>query len=189
MKDEEFNVRRLAVLTCLVATLGSVVACNSTTTGQPGGATTTNDGGPPSNSASSSGTSTSVGGGHALPVDHPCSLLLSNDLAALGVSSAPTEQLVGSAHTCNFDSASFSMGVAIRTNVGLGGFQNPGGTPRNITIGTHQAKQEVDNTGACTVAIGVSDSSRVDVVASPILNGDPCPTALKVANMIAPKLP
>lgn len=181
-------MKRLTVLTCLVVTLVGVAACNSTTTGQPGAASTTQSGGPTS-ATSSPDTPTSAGGSGGLPVDHPCSLLSSSDLTTLGVSAQPTEGTTGSAHTCDFDSSDFSMGIAIRTNVGLSGFNNPGGTPQNIQVGRHQAKQEVDNTGSCTVAIGITDSSRVDVLATPVLNGDPCPAALKIANIVEPKLP
>jgi hypothetical protein len=79
--------------------------------------------------------------------------------------------------------------VAIRTNVGLSGFLANGGTVHDITVGTHQAKQVLDDSGSCVVGIGVSDSSRVDVTATPGATADPCPVAGKLANLIEPKLP
>jgi hypothetical protein len=80
------------------------------------------------------------------------------------------------------------MAVAIRTNAGLAGFQASGETLHNITIGKHQAEQYANST-TCYVAIGVSDSSRVDVSVTQILTGDPCPPAMTLANLIEPKLP
>lgn len=175
----------LTVLTCMAAVLLGVAACSSTTTGQP--VSTTQAGGPTSTNSPS--TPTSAGGSGTLPVSHPCSLLSSNDFTTLGASSAPTEEMVGTAHSCDFDSSDFSMGVGIRTNAGLADFQPPGAAPKNITVGSHQAKQQSGDTGACTVAIGVSNSSRVDVVVTPISTGDPCPIALQIANLVEPKLP
>jgi hypothetical protein len=125
-----------------------------------------------------------------LPVNQSCSLLSSADLEQLGASSPTTQEMVGTAHTCEFDSADFTMEVGIRTDVGLAGFVASGNSGvHDITIGTHQAKEELADTGSCLIGIGVSTSSRVDVVVSPILTGDPCPTALRLANLVEPKLP
>jgi hypothetical protein len=167
----------------MAAVLVGVSACNGSTPGQANPATTVTGGG------SSVDTSTSGGGGNTLPVNHVCSLLSSSDLTQLGTSAQPTQAMVGTAHTCEFASADFTMGVAIRTDVGLPGFTANGGTVHDTTIGAHQAKQEVDSTGSCVIGIGVSASSRVDVTVLPNENGDPCPTALKLANLIEPKLP
>lgn len=179
-------MKRLAVVVGLVAVLGGLTACGATTTGQPSATTTAGGGGPTAGSGSPS--TTSGGGGAGLPVDAPCSLVSTSDLAQLGVSAAPQTGAVGTAHTCDFDSADFSMGIAIRTNGGLDAFNNPGGTPQQVTVGKHQAKRELDNTGSCTVAIGVSASSRVDVTVTPILNGEPCAPAMRLATIVEQKL-
>jgi len=116
-------------------------------------------------------------------------LLSSSDLEQLGASTPPTQEMIGTAHACDFDSADFAMIVAIRTNVGLQGFTSAGGTAQNTTVGTHQAKQVIDSAGSCIIGIGVSDSSRVDVTVQPGASEDPCPAALKLANIVEPKLP
>jgi len=56
--------------------------------------------------------------------------------------------------------------VAIRTNGGLSAYQSSGGTVADIKVGSHQAKQETVNL-SCVIAIGVTDSSRVDVTVTP----------------------
>jgi hypothetical protein len=173
-------VKRLVLMAILFAMVVGVSACNTATNGQP------------SPSVTQTGlreTSTVAGGGNGLPVNQACSLLSSSELEQLGASSPTTQEMVGTAHACEFDSADFAMAVGIRTDVGLAGFVSAGGVVHDTTVGTHQAKQEVDNTGSCVIGIGVSDSSRVDVTVTPILTGDPCPTALKLANLIEPKLP
>ena len=178
------DVRGLAVLvTGAVAALVLVSACGNSTGGQANPATTTTQGQPEQ-------TSTPSGGGQSgLPVSQPCSLLSSGDLSQLGVSAQPQQVMVGTAHACNFDSADFALGVAIRTDGGLGAFTSAGGTVQDTTVGKHQAKQELDNTGSCVIGIGVSASSRVDITATGDGTTDPCPTALKLANLVEPKLP
>jgi hypothetical protein len=96
--------------------------------------------------------------------------------------------MVGTAHSCEFTSSDYSVIVGIRTNVGLSGFQSSGGKVTAQSIGSHQAKQELDSP-TCTIAIGVSDSSRVDVTVTAIFNADPCQGAADVAKLVEPKLP
>jgi hypothetical protein len=104
-------VKRLVVLAVVLV---GVAGCSNSTGGQPSAATTT-AGGP------SESTSPSAVGGNALPVDRACSLLSTSDLSSLGVSSAPTQGMVGTAHTCEADTAADHIIVGIRTNVGLQG--------------------------------------------------------------------
>jgi uncharacterized protein DUF3558 len=173
-------VRRLALLAGLAATLIAAAACNSSTPGQPSAGGSVAGSPPP----------TSAAGGNALPVDQPCSLVSQSALSEIGESAPPTPDMVGTAHDCSLTTPDFSIGVAIRTDVGLSGFTTNGGTAQNLTIGTHQAKQELDSaSGSCVIGIGVTDSSRVDVTVTPGATADPCPTASKLATAIEPKLP
>jgi hypothetical protein len=135
------------------------------------------------------GPSTSASESNSLPVNQACSLFSSADLEQVGVSSPPTQEMVGTGHSCDFNSDSFAMGITIRTNVGLAGFVVAGTAVHDMTIGSHQAKQAVDNTGSCVIALGVSDSSRVDVTVTGDGTTDPCPTALTLAKMVEPRLP
>jgi hypothetical protein len=176
-------VKRLLVLAGIAGVLLSAAACGNSTDGQPTPVTSAAQGQPTRT------TTPSAGGGGALPVDHACSLLSSSDLSQLGVSSSPSEDMIGTAHACEFDNSEGHIIVGIRTNVGLAGFSANGGTVGDITVGTHQAKQDVDDTGSCVIAIGVSASSRVDVTVTGDGTSDPCPTSMAVARMVEPKLP
>lgn len=183
-------MKHLVVLAGSAAVLLGVVACGGPTPGQPTPATGANGGGPAASSSSpSGGPQTSTSGAGSLPVNQPCSLLSSSDLQQINVSSQPTQDMVGTAHDCSLTTPADSVGVAIRTNAGLAAFQPTSGTVHGIRIGTHQAKQVIDNTGSCVIAIGVSDSSRVDVTATGDGTTDPCPTARTVAQLVEPKLP
>lgn len=170
--------RLVAVVGVAVMVLG-VAACGRTTTGQPTAALT----------PVSTGSSSAAPGPNGLPVDQPCSLLSSADLQQLGVMEQPTQEMVGTAHTCQLVTSSDSLGVGIRTNVGLAGYTAAGGPIHDITIGSHQAKQELGNTGSCVVAIGVSASSRVDIIVTGDGTTDPCPAALTLARLVERRLP
>lgn len=175
-------MKRLVLLAGLAATLLGVAACNSSTPGQAtAGTSTTTQNQPPPTSSS--------GGGNSLPVSNPCSLLSSGDLSQLGVTTTPTKNQIGTAHACELDNAEGHIIVGIRTNVGLDGYQPNGGTVKDLTVGSHQAKQEVDATGSCIIALGVSSSSRVDITVTGDGTNDPCPTTMSVAQLVEPKLP
>jgi hypothetical protein len=182
------RVKRLLVLVGLAVVLVGASACSHSTLGEPSAATTANGGGQTSSGGGGGETSTAPSGGAtSLPTD-PCSLLSSADLQQVGVSSLPTQDKIGSAASCEMDNSNDHIIVSLFPDSGLAGLQATG-TVKNTTIGSHQAKQETDSTGSCVVAIGVSDTSSVDVTATPILGGDPCPTATTVARLVEPKLP
>ncbi len=178
-------MKRLLLLAGLAATLVATAACNNSTPGQPSadGSVTQR---PPAETSTAGG----GGGGKTLPVSKPCSLISQSALGQIGESAPPTADMVGTAHDCSLTTPDFSIGVAIRTDVGLNGFTSIGGTVQDITIGTHQAKKQFDsNSGSCEIGIGVSASSRVDVTVTSGGTADPCPTAMTLANSIEPKLP
>jgi hypothetical protein len=177
---------RLAVLAGLATLFVSVAACSDPTPGQPSVETTAN-GGPPAGGQSST-SSAPTGGGSSLPVSQPCSLLSSAELQQLGVSAQPMQDKIGVAPSCEADSADFHIIVSIFADNGLSGLQ-ASGPVHDITVGSRQAKQEVDATGSCVVAMGVTDSSSVDVTTTGDGNMDPCPTALRVAKLVEPRLP
>lgn len=179
-------MNRLVVLAGLVVVILSVAACTDTTTGRPTTATT---GGGQTSGSQPTATSTSSGGTGSLPVDQPCSLLSSGELQEIGVSSQPTQDMVGTAHACELDTANFHIIVGIRTNVGLAGL-TPTAPVTSTTISGRPAKeQKNDSASSCLIAIGVSNLSRVDVTATGDGTTNPCPTAESVAKLVAPKLP
>lgn len=178
-------MKRFVVLVGFVSMVACGAAC-STTTGQPSPASASHD--PTSGSGLSGSVPTSSGKMGSLPVDRPCSLLSSSDLRQIGVSSSPSQDKIGTAPSCETSNADDHIIVSIFANDGLSGLQ-ASGPVHNEMIGSHQAKQEVDITGSCIIDIGVSNTSSVQVTTTPILSADPCPTALKVANLVEPKLP
>lgn len=173
-------MKRLAALTGLAMVVLAVGACASDRIpGRPAASETS----PPSAAPSSTNAD------NALPYDDPCSLLSSGDLRQLKALSAPTRDDLGTSHGCTVNTFSATINVGVRVNVGLAGFQANGGKLTSITIGSHQAKQDQEITAACTVAVGVSPSSRVDVTSSADEKADACPTAMQVAQLVEPKLP
>lgn len=97
--------------------------------------------------------------------------------------------MVGTAHSCELNTADYTVLLGIRTNVGLAGLV-PTAPVTDKTIDGHPAKEEKDDSASsCLVAIGVSGSSRVDVSVTGDGTTNPCPTAENVANLVAPKLP
>lgn len=180
-------MKHLVVLAGSAAVLLGVVACGGPTSGQPIPATTTVGTAP--DDAPTADTSTSSGGPNSLPVDQPCSLLSPSDLHQIGVSTQPTQGMVGTAHACEFDTADDHLIVGIRTNSGLADLTGPAPVS-GIRVGRHAAKQmKEDSASSCLVAMGVSDSSRVDVTATGDGTKDPCPAALAVAQLVESKLP
>jgi hypothetical protein len=176
---------RLVVLAGLATLFVSAAACSNPTSGQPS-AETTAKGGPPAGGRSS--TSSAPTGGNSLPVDQPCSLLSSADLQQLGVSAQPVQDKVGIAPSCEADNASFHIVVSIFAHDGLSTIQTSGPV-HDIKVGSHQAKQEVDSTGSCVISMGVTDTSTTDVTVGALFGSDPCPTALRVAKLVEPRLP
>jgi Protein of unknown function (DUF3558) len=185
-------VKRLVVLVGLAAMLVGTAACGGTTPGQPSAATTAGGGGQTSGGGSTGASTAPSGGTSTFSAGQPCALLSSSDLEQIGVSSPPSQDMVGTAHSCELDSSAFHIGLDIRTDVGLAGFvaAPSGGKVTSTTIGQHQAKEEADpSSSSCTVAIGISDSSRVDVTTTGDGTSDPCPGALTVARLVEPELP
>jgi hypothetical protein len=181
-------VKRLVAIAGLVAVmLMSAAACNSSTQGEPSAQNTTGVGQP--SSSDPTGSAATSGGTTTLPVDEPCSLLSSADLRSIEVSGQPTQDEIGTEHACEMDNSNGHIIVGVRTDVGLAGFQSSGGTVHGITVGSHQAKEVLGDTGTCLIGIGVSDSSRVDVSMTGFGSGDPCVGALSVAKLVEPKLP
>lgn len=185
-------MKRLVMLAGLATLLVGVAACGgSPTFGQPTAApsspSSASGGGQDSGSASPS----PAGNAGGLPVNQPCSLLSSTQITQLGASTQPTQDMVGSAHSCEIQTDQDHIIVGIRTNGGLGDFTeaSSGGPVHDTTVGSHQAKQSVGNTGSCVIAIGVAASSRVEVTVTGDGTTDPCPVAQTVAKFVEPNLP
>lgn len=170
-------MRRSIVLAAVAVALVGVAGCGHSTAGQASPVVRTS---PPASAPPS---------GDGLPVDQACSLLSSADFRQLGASSPPTQEMIGTAHACDFSSDEFALGLAIRTNVGLAGFVPLERPVHDTTIGRHQAREETSDGYSCDLAIGVSASSRVDIGVTGDGTTNPCPTALTLARMVERRLP
>jgi hypothetical protein len=127
----------------------------------------------------------------------PCSLITSaqasqNDLTSEGPSNDGGSRACSWSNGTAYDGLGYALELAIRDSQGLADINTDGLTLSDVTVGSHQAKQAVNQTnGDCLVIIGVTAKSRVDVVIS---SGDSDPThscsmATKFANLIEPQLP
>lgn len=169
----------------------AATACSPTDEGQAAPS-------PSSNSSSSPPMSPSASGGDSpsLADIDPCSLLSSDELSSLGNFPEGKPENVGSARTCGFKKErqkttdpGLDLGVNIREEQGIGDAQDMGmGIDRTEANGRELA--QIPGPGGCTIAIGVSDTSRVDIV----VVGDEgtqqaCNDADKVAAIVEPKLP
>lgn len=185
-------MKRLCALVGMAAMLVGVTACGGPTPGQPTPATTTGGSSLSSGVNPSGGSSVTSSEPDALPVDQPCSLYSSSDLEQLGASSPPSQDMVGTAHSCELSTSNGHIGLDIRTDAGISAFTPvPTGDPVTDTpIGKHQAKQQdVPKELTCFVILSVNSTSRVDVSTTGNGTADPCPTAVKAATLVEPKLP
>lgn len=180
---------RIALTSLAAAALVAITACTGLT---PGDAKPTPDTGSPTASegtrSSTSPPSSTKASGTLADTD-PCSLLTRSEAEQVTgpLQEEPKPEKIGSSRGCEFSPNRASFSVGIRTNVGLAGVQANGGEIKDITVGRHQAKQLLGATGSCGIYIGVTSTSRVDVVLNG--QGDPCPPALKIAELVEPKLP
>lgn len=182
---------RIVLTSLAAAALVAMTACTGSTPGDPkpmpdtGNPTSSED----TRTSTSSPTSTNASG--SLTDADPCSLLTRSEAEqVLGpLKEEPKPQKIGSSRGCEFAPNRVFLSVGIRTDVGLAGVQATGGEIKDIKVGNHQAKQLVGAGGSCIVAIGVTSSSRVDVTLNAGASTDPCPPALKIAELVEPKLP
>ena len=189
MNTEGMHVTSRIVLTILAA--GALVAVSACSGGQSAG--TPRPETQPTTATSTTGSSTSsTKGNDSLADTDPCTFITTGEATELKASGPPKRDKVGTADVCKWvKSGVGNFSVGIRTNLGLAQVIKPeGGQVTDIKIGDREAKQISGNAGgSCIIALGISSSSRVDVSALERPNEDPCPMALKVAELVEPKLP
>lgn len=126
----------------------------------------------------------------------PCELLSAEDLAEVGKFETENKE-GGGARYCvwqeGFESGGtgFSFSVGVRDSQGIESVNDIGGGVDPTEVNQRPAvKTEDPVTGDCTLAVKISDSSRVDVT---ILGedgaGDSCGLAKVIADLIEPRLP
>jgi hypothetical protein len=188
-------VKRLIILTGAAAMLLAAAACSSggssglSLSPTASAASTSDNGGGESQSTSSTGGK--ITSADQLANTQACDLLTTSESARVGLPSNPSDHdTAGAKSGCQWDGDEFSSGILIRTDVGLSGVEAVQGTPVDITVGSHQAKQLKENNGTgCLIAIGITDSMRVDVQSTVVDTGDACQESLSIARIVEPKLP
>lgn len=180
------------------AAILSVAACSSEETGSPVPPGNT---APATSSAPTSAPASSDGSDDAntpLAGTDPCSLLTDQEAAQFDDFHAPKREKVGSADTCSWESIEdhtlkddFSITTVVRTNAGVDDAVDQGmGVDKVEAKGRRWA--QIPDAGGCTLAIGVTSSSRVDVSltkASDHTIDQACDLADEVAQLVEPKLP
>ena len=185
---------RLLVLPILAVAALALAGCSQETAGSaaPGGDTGEKTGVPtiPGGETTEEPTETSEPGGDSGTADlQPCTMLSEGDQYRLKVTGG-TEDEVGPERLCQWKaSGSHTVSVGVVDELGLDGVQSSGAkTP--MKVGSHDAVQFTGGVSSCAVALGVTDTSRVDVIST--ANGDEakaCTIAKQAAALVEPKLP
>jgi hypothetical protein len=175
-----------------------MTACSDTTKGSPvagpgaaGSDPTTSE----RTTTSKPTTSSNSGGGSIANLD-PCSLLNSTARSQLGLTDSGEPDDIGSARGCKWRlrgaSETWIFAVDIRGSVGIKDIP-PDSHPKPLPdIGSHKAVQtaEVGGPGACSVVLGVTESSAAT---SSVLAGTntqkACDLAAQMATLVEPGLP
>jgi hypothetical protein len=192
--------RRLAVLPLFAAAVFGLAACNNTTTGTGTAAPTGGGGAPTSSDGGSSASSTdggSSGGSDSLAAVQPCSLVSSSALTQYQLSPSGTGN-AGDARSCTYSrpvdingNNGASVSIDVRDHQGLKDIVQTGYTMSDDKIGNHQGRQgQLNAGGGCFVAIGVDNSTRVDVQVSAGSDAtQACQLANNLAKVVEPQLP
>jgi hypothetical protein len=132
---------------------------------------------------------TSASGGSGTADLEPCDLLTSAEQAQFNLGAGVEDEL-GPARACLWQaSGQHSISVGVIDELGLEDVQSTG-AKEPAKVGGHDAVKYGGPLGACSFAIGVTDTSRVDV--SGIAGGDEakaCDIAKQAAELVEPKLP
>lgn len=184
------------VTAALVSVLVGAVGCSSTTPGvpNPGGSTS----GPATTSAdepTDEPTTSADAPESPLASVDPCELLDAAALSSLGITAEGAEVTVGGARGCRWRvrkdsvSDSYTIGTAIYEELGLKDVVADGDT-KEITVNGRDAVERLGVGGtACAVALAVTDTSRVDVVATGADGKSLCPAVNQAAKLVEPELP
>ena len=186
-------MRRLALLSVGIALVG-LAGCSDKTTGSavPGAPQVS---GSTTNEPTETPSSTPTGGAGSLTDVDPCALLTSDGQAKLGVSGGEKHD-VGSGRGCQWqvraqDGNLHIFTVSVYDKVGIKDLPKDLVINNLPDIGNHHAVQNpAKQGGACSVVMGVTDSSRVTATAvagTDVQLG--CQLAMQLAQYVEPGLP
>ncbi|WP_188316668.1 DUF3558 family protein [Solihabitans fulvus] len=138
----------------------------------------------------SSTPSTSSSGG-SISALKPCDLITPAEASAAGLGIGAGDNSADP-HGCMWTaSGQYSAGVTLRDSQGLKDIVADQGKLSTVPVGKHDGRRLEGNAGAgsCMVSIGVSSSSRADVLVITEDTAQACQTADKFAKLVEPKLP
>lgn len=172
---------RTASIGFLAAVLLAATACSKTIEGTPA---------PIAGAGAAPPSSTGTTSAPALDETDPCGLVDAEDVerAVGALDGAPRRRDIGTARSCEYEVHAQRLVIDIRTNVGLAGV-NASGPVTDLTMGAHQAKTWVTDSGSCFYAFGVTASSRVDVAVQAREGKPQCELVKRLAELVEPKLP
>lgn len=184
------------ILLVALLTMGSV-SCSSETNGSPSATDATSSAARPTlpggGGSTTTGAKSTGNGTSSLTTDiDPCNLLTPADTASLNVAQGNREDSSsGTSRRCVWTSAgSFTMDVAIFDIRGIKDVVASGQIQQIPKIGRHEAVQSFGGVDSCAISMAITETSRVDTSAA--AHGDAqksCETALKVAQLVEPRLP
>ncbi len=120
----------------------------------------------------------------------PCELLAGDELTQLSLGGEGVEDEVAGQRGCLWTaSGSHTVTVSIADDFGLDDVQSSGPTTE-MKVGSHDAVQSTGGVSSCAINLGVTETSRVDVISA--ANGDEakaCDIAKQAAELVEPKLP
>ncbi len=182
------GTRMRARVALSVALLGfGLAGCGEQTSGAATPPSST-EGGTPSDSASTEPGSPGRESGTADL--QPCELLTGAELAQLGLGAHGVEdEIVGQRGCLWTASGSHTVTISIADDLGLADVVSSSPT-RALTVGSHEAMQSTGGVSSCAINLGVTATSRVDVISS--ANGDEakaCDIAIQAAELVEPTLP
>jgi hypothetical protein len=127
----------------------------------------------------------------------PCSLFGPTDLGQFAAGfDGPQKSSTGDVRSCNYQKKTSSasdpvlvIGANVRDTAGVKDVNDVGSGTRSGTLDGRKSVEIPDGAKICTLAIGVTDTSRVDVLVTDGVAGQACDVAEKVADIVAPKLP
>jgi hypothetical protein len=126
----------------------------------------------------------------------PCDLL-SSDVVSQNQLGTPTPDNSGDARGCKWQNTTanngdgYVVGVGIRDSQGIKDVNTDGYAVTPDNIGSHPGRQlQSTISNACLIAIGVTNSSRVDVTAIATIDANQlCQLANQFAKLVEPNLP
>lgn len=183
-------MQRFAGFALLLAAGFGLAACDGSATGSPQPAPGSVDRSS-GNGASQDGVSSSLptaGSGRLSEID-PCRLITRNESTAFGITGARSGTGQG-ARYCKYTTTNGEYEIDIRERQGLDEFDTSLGAAVDTRIGGRPAKRQEASTGSCGIAVGITATSRVDIVHTTLSanSAEACPGDRQVAELVASKI-